>query len=169
MKQFVPSDVCLSCDGCCRFKEKESEWRPKVACEEMPSVPARGLADVILREDKIDSSGRIKTVPCDGFHICSFFNPDDHACRIHNNKPFECQLYPFILLNTGEKIALSVHLNCPYIQETRNTGAFDSYVEYLKRFFKRDDVLLLVRENPQLAGDYEEYRSELEVLFPLEI
>lgn len=33
-KQFVPSNVCLSCDGCCRFKQSDSRWRPHMTKEE---------------------------------------------------------------------------------------------------------------------------------------
>ena len=45
LPQFVPQSVCLSCDGCCRFKEEQSSWRPKAVGDEKVQG---GLAEEIF-------------------------------------------------------------------------------------------------------------------------
>ena len=40
LKQFVPSEVCLKCNGCCRYKQADSVWRPKLGQKDQ-----RHLAD----------------------------------------------------------------------------------------------------------------------------
>ena len=165
LEQFVPSSVCLKCDGCCRFKESASSWRPKVSPAEKKQG---GLAEEIFSRNSLDRTGRIKTVACSGGgYQCSFFNPQGNNCSIYQKRPFECQLYPFVLTQDNNKTVIDVHLHCPFVQETRNTPVFDRYVRYLEGYFKRKEVLDFIRENPALVGDYTNYRDELEYLFAI--
>lgn len=169
LHQFVPQETCLSCDGCCRFKEQDSEWRPKVAEEEMCRPASIGLADKILTKDKIDVTGHIKTRESNGQCVCSFFNPEDNTCRIYSGRPFDCQLYPFVLVKEGGRIAVCVHLNCPFVQKQYKSRDFFEYIDYLQDYFSSEEVLSFLKKNPDLAGDYKDYRDELEHLFFLNI
>ena len=167
LKQFVPQNVCLSCDGCCRFKEADSQWRPHYPVEEIRGKIQKPLADLIFSKEQRDDSGFIKTVLCEGQHLCSFFDLSHNTCRIYSHRPFECQLYPFVLAIQEGKTALLVHLNCPFIHEKRSTKEFDQYVDYLKEYFSQTSVLDFIQRNPQVVGDYSAYREELEFLFIL--
>lgn len=153
-KQFVDSSVCLKCDGCCRFKEAESRWRPYIAQTERKSV-----AGHITPAD-----GKIKTVPCaDGF-ICCFFDNKENSCGIYHARPFECQLYPFLLGKENGQPALYAHLNCPYVQKHFGTPLYKEYVAYLREFFSRKNVLAFLRANPLLFADYSDSRDELDYI-----
>lgn len=169
LKQYVPSEVCLSCDGCCRFKEEESPWRPKVAAEEIEltaKTTGQSLPSKRIPKDTITPSGHIKAISCgQGNHICTFFNPESNTCKIYNFRPFECRLYPFVLTKNNTKVELVVHHACPYVQKTRNQDDFGRYVNYLKEYFKRKEIVDFIGKNPQLLGDYSGYRNELESLF----
>ncbi len=167
LNQFVPSEVCLQCDGCCRFKEENSAWRPKMAKEEITQLRKTGLADLILSKEIFSKEGSIKTVSCRGEHLCSFFNSHDHTCRIYHSRPFECELYPFLLTRKEGRMAVYVHLMCPFIQQKRATQDFDDYVVYLKKFFQEQEVLAFLKRNPDLASDYSDYQEELEYFFIL--
>jgi len=170
LEQFVPQKVCLSCDGCCRFKEEKSTWRPKLTKTEIQGNQSLSLADRILRQDILDHRGYIKTVSCQGQYLCSFFNPNGNICKIYQNRPFECQLYPFILSkNALGETALSVHLLCPHIQEKRTTSEFEAFKNYLYQYFHQPRNLAFLKNNPQLIGDYSQYESEIERLFTLEL
>jgi len=163
LAQFVPSHVCLSCDGCCRFKEENSRWRPKVAADE-------GLAEHIFAREAMDAGGRIRTTRCkDGSFQCRFFAADGNICTIYAYRPLECRLYPFILRERDKKVFLAAHRNCPYVEETRSKESFDNYVEYLKGFFRQKDVAAFLRKNRNLVDTYADYNDELEELFPVEL
>ena len=158
LKQFVPSKVCLSCDGCCRYKEEENPWRPKVEVS---------LSDILLKDT--DKDGYIKTVSCvDGLHRCTFLNLKDNTCRIYKNRPFECQLYPFVLTRWEGRPSLCVHLSCPFVQEQHQKESFKEYIRYLKEYFSGKAVLEFLKENPSLVGDYSEYKDELEFVLSLD-
>ena len=167
LRQFVPSEVCLACDGCCRFKEENSSWRPKITSAEIGQIKTGGLAAEILTKNPFGSDSHIKTVSCNGQHHCSFFNSEGNTCRIYQQRPFECQLYPFVLSRNSGKAGIFVHLNCPFIQQTRHKPEFEKYVVYLKKFFQTKDTVDLIQENPELIGDYSAYGDELEYLFSL--
>lgn len=170
MKQFVPSQVCLGCDGCCRFKEEDSLWRPRIAETEKKQVSAKpGLADKIFSKAKITDHGHLKTVACHGLYICTFFNPEHKTCGIYHARPFDCQLYPFVLTKNQDKTVVCVHLNCPYVQEKKDSPVFRDYVAYLQEFFCRQDVATFLKKNPSWVGDYTPYRQELEQVLVLNL
>src|SRR5665213_3654294 len=99
LKQFVPSEVCLKCKGCCRYKEADSIWRPKLGSSDQQS-----LAAIITAGDVLDRDGYIKTIQTCGEHFCRFLNSADHTCGIYTKRPFECSLYPFILSQTPDTV-----------------------------------------------------------------
>ncbi len=165
LKQFVPSEVCLKCDGCCRFKEERSPWRPKVAKEEIQTAK-KGLAEEIFSK-AIMLDHHIKTVSCQGHHLCSFFEAKTNTCRIYPTRPFECQLYPFVMTRSNVETILTVHHHCPFIQQKRHSQDFQEYVDYLKRFFADPEVAGFLDRNPALMGEYPEHEEELEYLFTI--
>jgi len=166
MKQFLSSDVCLSCEGCCRFDKGKSVWRPKVGeVEERPIIVNLPLSKKIESRSIFEKGGYLKDKLCHGMYACTFFNPDDTTCGIYHNRPFECRLYPFVLTRLENKPAVSVHLSCPYVQQKKGTPEYDQYVSYLKEYFKKAEVSSLLKENSHLFGDYAGYESELEWVF----
>src|SRR3989338_3332366 len=114
LKQFVAEDVCLSCDGCCRFKEPDSLLRPRLTQEEMEQPAQGGLAEKIFSKEDVDFKNQIKTAACGGEHHCRFFSSSTNACAVYQNRPFECRLYPFVLVRSRDRIQLSAHHHCPF-------------------------------------------------------
>ena len=160
--QFVPQEVCLSCDGCCRFKDSQSPWRPKLAEEEKRG----GLAQKIFTAATFDTGNYLKTVEERHVCRCQFFNLQKNTCGIYPHRPFECRLYPFVLHKSDGKIVMSVHLNCPHVQETDGTEPFKRFVDgELRRFFQEASILEFLKRNPAYAGQYPEFKYELKYLF----
>jgi len=104
LKQFIPSEFCLGCHSCCRFKDKESVWTPF----------------------------RIELTPYKDYFVCPNLNLETNLCKVYSERPFDCRLYPFLLNSKLDKVFLSVHLNCPFIRENLNKKSFKDYVSYLK-------------------------------------
>jgi Fe-S-cluster containining protein len=153
LKQYVPSSVCLKCEGCCRFALSDSPWRPKT-----------GQAEGI---NQIDPQGYLKTVAEGKHHNCQFFNKIDHTCGIYEHRPFECALYPFILSKTFLGIRVYVHVACPHVQENENKEEFFLYASYLKEFLKDPKIKEFLKRNDRLLHDYSEFHQELRFLFDL--
>ena len=168
LKQFVPSRVCLACDGCCRFKEPGTIWRPKLTDEETREIESSELARLILDPDVRDEGQFIRTKPGCGEHLCQFFNPNNHACAIYSARPFECELYPYVISRNDRETALYVHVYCPFVQESQGQDNEKKYNEYLKEFFKQDDVRAFLIRNREFLNDYSAYQDELQKIFTID-
>ncbi len=162
LKQFVPSEVCLKCDGCCRYKEADSPWRPKLGMRDQESLADQITGDVVL-----DAQGYVKTIQTCGKHFCKFLNGADNTCGIYTKRPFECSLYPFIISKTPDAAKVYVHLSCPHVQDHLLRADFDAYVAYLKEFFHRADIRGFLSRNKAMFHDYSFYAPELMYLFDL--
>ena len=164
IKQFVPSEACLRCQGCCRFRDELSVWSPCLLDEEV--VDLSDSKDICAVSVSIDKRLLLLPHPTgDGF-ICPFLDIGDNKCRIYATRPFECQLYPFLLNLRGKKIILTVDLNCPYIKEKMNTPEFKEYVEYLTAFLNSPVQLEILKDNPHILQAYEEVQEIVELNFP---
>lgn len=161
-KQFVPSEICLKCNGCCRYKEADSVWRPKLGEDDQ-----KGLAELITAGDVLDAQAYIKTIQSCGEHFCRFLNGKDNTCGIYTKRPFECSLYPFIISQTPDAVKVYVHLSCPFVQDHLPRAEFDAYVAYLKEFFRREDVRIFLSRNKAMFHDYSPFAIELLHLFDL--
>lgn len=126
LKQFVSSEFCIRCYGCCRFREKESIWLPF----------------------------SIKPIPYQDQFICPNLDLKTNHCKNYSERPFDCRLYPFLLNKKEDKIFLSVHLNCPFIKKNLKKRSFKGYVEYLKGFLLQKEILDLLKKKPKLICAY---------------
>ena len=167
LKQFIPPKVCLKCDGCCRFREEASVWRPRIAEEEIKGSREKH-SQKVFSEHNIDEKRHILTVPYQDLHICHFFNPPNNTCGIYHMRPLECQLYPFLLIKNHDDLAIGVHLLCPFIQEAWDTQEFEQYVRYLNCFFGQDDIKKFLQRNCDIINDYSGHKTEWEHLFSIE-
>ena len=43
LKQFVPGKVCLSCDGCCRYGQKDTVWAPVFLYDEILELTEKNI------------------------------------------------------------------------------------------------------------------------------
>ena len=165
LEQFVPSKVCLQCDGCCRYKQADSIWRPKLGANDQKS-----LAAWITSGDVLDSRGYIKTIQACGEHFCRFLHREDNTCGIYTGRPLECSLYPFIISSkTPDAVKVYAHLSCPYVQDHLSRADFDAYVAYLKEFFHREETKEFLSRNKAMFHDYSFYVPELLHVFDLSL
>lgn len=128
LKQLVPSDFCLKCQGCCRFAKNPSIWAPS-GCQ---------------------------VVKNSGEYICANLQADNH-CKAYDRHPLDCQLYPFLLVRQGDSLRLALHKACSFIAEHRpEASALNGYIAYLKERLLADEIILALQKNPEIAADYRE-------------
>ena len=160
IKQFIPQEVCLGCQGCCRFKEQDSVWSPCLLDEEIQAFLDKNIPPLCLSLDK-----KVMPIPNpqgEGY-ICSFFDIQDNKCKIYEFRPLECQLYPFLISLRNKKALLTVDLNCPYIKEKINSREFKEYTDYLTNFLNSPKQSELLKDNPHIIRAYEEVLDVIEL------
>lgn len=166
IKQFVPQEACLKCRGCCRFKEYNSVWSPCLLDEEIQELlDKEGIPAASISIDR-----RLQPIanPDGTDFICPFLNSLDNKCKIYFTRPFECQLYPFLINLRKKKVLLTVDLNCPYACEKINSQEFKDYILYLSNFLNAPEQIEMFKDNPQLIQAYEEVREVAQLNLPHE-
>jgi len=153
---FIPNKVCLACEGCCRFSDVTSAWRPKVTREDRMQM---------AEDDQIDARGYVTAKEVQGQCPCVFLNEGDNICGVYSKRPLECQLYPFLLLQNQEEVSVGVHLSCPYAREMYDTDVFQDDVARLKEYFLSNDAKEEIGKYSGLAGTYSGYENEIKELF----
>ncbi|MFH1202458.1 MAG: YkgJ family cysteine cluster protein [Candidatus Omnitrophota bacterium] len=157
LKQLVPEKVCLKCDICCRFPEKETVWSPVLSKDEAEQIRAKDLAKI-----KVTDNNGFELISSDGGYICPCLSAKDNRCKIYEFRPFDCQLYPFVLTSDGQKISLAADLKCPFIFKGIESGSFKKdldfsrYIQYLNNLLNSSHTLDYISKNPQLVGNYTE-------------
>jgi Fe-S-cluster containining protein len=166
IKQFVPQEFCLQCRLCCRFKEANSVWSPCLLDEEIQTLldkPTVPVASISL-DRRIQPIANPQGV---GF-ICPFLETLDNKCKIYSTRPFECQLYPFLINVRKDKVLLTVDLNCPYVYAKINSQEAKDYIVYLTHYLNSGPLRSLLKDNPQIIQAYEEVREVAELNLPHE-
>jgi len=161
-KQFVPQEACFSCQGCCRFNAPDSPWVPCLIEEDI-----QGLLDKKIPPALLSLNKRIRPLPNpkgEGF-VCAFFDINTNKCKVYDFRPFECQLYPFLINLRGKKVILTVDLNCPYAKEKINSPEFKEYSDYLIAYLNNPKQIQLLKDNPQILQAYEEVAEIIELKF----
>jgi uncharacterized protein len=148
IRQFVHPGFCLSCRGCCRFSQKDSVWSPH-----------------LLKSEQGLGQAQVKNIPIlsgEGF-VCASLDIKSSRCRIYQNRPFDCQLYPFLInLNSG-KIYLAIDLGCPFARDNFENSHYKEYSSYLVDFFNAPEQKSLLKSNPQLIQSYENAKNLFEL------
>lgn len=163
IKQIIPEEVCLKCRGCCRFKQIDSAWSPCLLDEEI-----QVLLDKKIPPACISANKKLLPIPNpqgDGF-ICPFLGAKDNKCQIYAFRPFECQLYPFLLNLRGGKVILTLDLNCPYARGHLKDSEFKIYTDYLIAFLNSASQVEILKDNPQIIQAYEEVLDIIELELP---
>lgn len=171
LPQFVKQQVCLNCDGCCRFKEGEQSWHAKIGIDEVYELQRDkpSLAREVFQRAHVTADGFFSSQPDDAGCRCVFFDNARKACSIYGGHPFECRLYPFVIRRRGKEVVLSCHLACPFIQDAFGGEDYDAYVCILRDYFQRQDVLEFIATNPHIPGQYDAYADELEDVLVLDM
>ncbi|MFH2144525.1 MAG: YkgJ family cysteine cluster protein [Candidatus Omnitrophota bacterium] len=146
LKQFVSSEFCLNCRGCCIFKN--DLWRPHLLDEERQ----------ILAKNEVQTGKEGESL------VCEFLIRKEHKCRIYGKHPLECRLYPFLLVSTDNNACgLAAHLACLYVQNRLDTDEFNRYVAYLTDEWAKDaGVLKILKEQKRIFRSYP--KEELKLL-----
>ncbi len=139
IKQFLTQEICLSCQGCCRFHQQHSVWAPFLFDEDVARLQESRVAlSCIAPENSLCLSAvpEAERAFVGAEFTCTFFKRKENQCGIYSLRPLECQLYPFVVNQKETKIFLGVDTQCPGIQEKLQTHEGQEYCKYLVALLK---------------------------------
>ncbi len=151
--QFVSETECLGCRGCCRFSSQETVWSPALSADEAALLAARQPTAVTSPLEK-----RLKPV----WHaqsrsfVCPLLDVPTNRCSIYTIRPFECQLYPFLVNRSSGKVYLAVDQRCPCVAREQKSARFQEYVSYIVGLLTSAPFSLLLASQTQLIQAYDD-------------
>ena len=156
--QIIPSEVCFSCDVCCRFLEADSPLAPIFTENEKGRVVAGGADPTLFRSQADGRSAQIQLKPHDAFYICPFFEPETSHCIIYPIRPLDCQLYPFALMFSEDRseVVLGVDTLCPFGEEHLETEAFQRHIRDVIDYVESEAIIGQIAANWSLIGNYQD-------------
>ena len=156
--QIIPSEICFSCDVCCRFLDADSPLAPIFTDAEKQQVISQGAAPTLFHPQENGRSSQIKLKPYKDYYICPFFAPDTSKCTIYEDRPFDCQLYPFALMFSEDRsnIVLGVDMLCPFGEAHLKTEPFQQHLQHVIDYVESEEIRTLIHRNWNLIGDYQD-------------
>ena len=167
--QIIPSEVCFSCDVCCRFLEADSPLAPIFTETERQKAVAHGINPMLFRPQTDGKSAQIRLKRHKDFYICPFFEPETSHCTIYPMRPLDCQLYPFALMfsEDGSEVVLGVDTLCPFSEEHLETETFQQHIRDVIDFVESEAVTTQIIANWSLIGDYQDTVKIVHILTQL--
>jgi len=154
LKQFIPQEICLGCDICCRFSCSETVWAPKFLEEEIKQLVDNNILPPTFFTERCNNiSHHINLEAHKDYFICPCFNTDSNKCKIYLDRPLECRLYPFLLIKNKGGFYLTYDKKCIYMKDGANKDMTD-YIEYLKKEFQKKENIDLLRMHKELFSEY---------------
>ena len=155
VEQIVPSQVCFTCDVCCRFPESDSPLRPYFTREEIQAAIARGISPDAF-PDHAGSKVRVRPYR-DGF-ICPAFEPTTGRCGIYENRPLDCRLYPIAVMwdQTHAEVLMGWDSKCPFIRDNLDSAESQAYVVRTAALLESDPTVRTFISNQQLIGSFQD-------------
>jgi uncharacterized protein len=162
--QLVPSRVCLQCDVCCRFPEAESFLRPYFTAEEIQRAVACGINPAHF-PDPNGSQVSVVPNPSGEGYLCPAFDPATSHCRIYDDRPLDCQIYPLAVMWSADRrqVLLGWDTKCPFMRETR-PREIEAYATTVAARLEQDEVAATIARNQRLIG---RFQDDVIVLKPL--
>lgn len=160
MLQIINSKDCKNCnDECCRFAPHLKRFAPVFVGEEFKDVINRGYSKNLFKKISRNEYQLKLNKKEKGFFVCDFLTKDER-CSINKIKPYDCKIWPFILMNGKGKNKNRVYLMVDAVNECHaikkaSKEKMKRYITYLKKYLESDKVATFLKKYPKMIRDYD--------------
>jgi Fe-S-cluster containining protein len=152
----VPSTTCFRCDICCRFPDPDSALRPYFTADEIARAVDHGLDGLAFPDVHGSQVVLVPDAQGEGF-MCPAFERQNGTCRIYEQRPLDCQLYPLALMwNAGdEEVVLGWDATCPFMRE-EIPDSIRGHADRVLSILQQRYIIQQIAEHPRLVGRFQE-------------
>jgi hypothetical protein len=156
LPQLVPSRICLQCDVCCRFPDPDSALRPYFTENEIIRALAAGVEGTAFPNRRGSQVILVPDPHGDGY-FCPAFDAATSTCRIYEQRPLDCQLYPLALMwnEAHDQLLLGWDTKCPFMRE-EIPREIQRHADRVIALLDRPDIRDHVVAHPRLIGRFQE-------------
>ena len=156
LPQLVPSRTCLQCDVCCRFPDPDSALRPYFTENEIARALTGGVEETAFPNRR---GSQVILVPEPDGHgdLCPAFDATTSTCRIYEQRPLDCQLYPLALMwdESHDQVLLGWDTKCPFMRE-EIPGEILRHADRVMDLLDRPGIREHIVAHPRLIGGFQE-------------
>ncbi len=155
--QPIPNQVCLACDVCCRFPERDSFLSPFFADEEIEWANSISKKEAQFRPAPPSRGGQLVPIQEGNGYRCPFFDPETHFCAIYDNRPLDCRLYPYMLTldPTSSGVWLGIDTKCPGADDPDMLENLINQAGQIWESAMCPDLIECVATTPHLVGPHQ--------------
>ena len=156
LPQLVPSSACFRCDVCCRFPDADSPLRPYFTSEEISQAVNHGLEANAFPDRRGCQVTVVPDAQGEGF-VCPAFESRSNTCRIYEQRPLDCQLYPLAMMWNAaqDQVVLGWDAKCPFMQE-QLPESVRLHAERVMKILQQRAVVQQIADHPRLIGRFQE-------------
>ncbi len=156
LPQLVPSRTCLQCDVCCRFPDPDSALRPYFTEHEITRALAGGVEKTAFPNRRGSQVILVPEPHGDGY-LCPAFDAATSTCRIYEQRPLDCQLYPLALMwdEPHDQVLLGWDTKCPFMRE-EIPREIQRHADRVMALLDQPDIRDQVVAHPRLIGRFQE-------------
>lgn len=156
LPQHVPSRICLQCDVCCRFPDPDSALRPYFTENEITRALAGGVEETAFPNRRGSQVILVPAPQGDGY-LCPAFDAATSTCRIYEQRPLDCQLYPLALMwdEPHDQVLLGWDTKCPFMRE-EIPGEIQRHADRVMALLDQPGIHDHVVAHPRLIGRFQE-------------
>lgn len=156
LPQLVPSRTCLQCDVCCRFPDPDSALRPYFTEDEISNALAGGVEGTVF-PDRRGAQVILTPDPQGEGYLCPAFDSATSTCRIYEQRPFDCQLYPLALMwdEVHRHVLLGWDTKCPFMRE-EIPEEIQRHADRVRALLDQPNVRDHIAAHPRLIGRFQE-------------
>ncbi len=145
LKKLIKLNNCLKCRQCCKFRKSDFAYVPIFNKNEVEKIAEHGGKKISWR----NYQGRagsfqpvlVKSKKQDGWYVCPFLDEVKYLCIIEKIKPFDCRIWPFVLMRgkNGGAIFMAYYSKkyCPGLENIK-PKELKKFKEYLVKFCKKN-------------------------------
>lgn len=149
IKKLLDFKDCKKCRQCCEFKKGDDAWAPVFSKQEVEAATKefKKIKSAWKKYKRSASSYQprlVKSKKIRNYYVCPFLNEKRHSCFIEKIKPFDCRIWPFVLMKNKKNDTLNlVYYGRKICPGLASVGArrFDSYKKYLINFCKLNSIV----------------------------
>lgn len=153
-------DTCTKCKKCCRFDDKDLYFAPILTDEEMETIIGLGYSPNLFSKFKdYNKIFQLKLIKNGKKYDCPFLDLQSHLCKIYPNRPFDCRIWPFIIMRDKKNKVVIGCFNKEYCDIVYSKKEFDIFSNKLLKWIEKEKIVELISKYPGLIWDYEEDTS----------
>lgn len=119
--EVLRSEDCFGCgDPCCKFDARYPSYAPLFTDEQRRRVDEEH-SELGVRFEPHGSMWRIVLREAEGsrFRLCPLLEPDTRRCRVYSYGVFDCDTYPYQVMERDGRLLLTVTPECPVVADER--------------------------------------------------